>query len=48
MLLISDHKAAKTGSYYKQMIVSLDNQHSEAESKNFTIWSQDSIIKDYI
>lgn len=48
MLLISDSKAGKTASYYKQMIVSLDNQHYEAENKNITIWNEDSIIKDYI
>lgn len=48
MLLISDTKAAKTGSYYKQMIVSLENQNSEAENKDFVIWNEELILKDYI
>lgn len=48
MLLIFDSKAAKTGSYYKQMIVSLENQNSEAENKDFVIWSEEGILKDYI
>lgn len=48
MLLISNHKDQKTGSYYKQMIVSLENQGSELGHKNFVIWDDEVTLRDYV
>ena len=47
MILISDHKAPQTGLYYRQMIVSLENQSIKV-GEGACIWSEEEIIKEFI